>query len=104
MYVSLNASSLMYLHTDVSTGLLAHLRDLCGGLPKLNHFWNINHWSQVEKTLDRLEYRLRHGTAWKVIKTDKQVYRSHTVTSSFSQHIPFLFTVVVFSFLVSEGF
>ena len=103
MCVSLNASSLMY-HTDVSTGLLAHLRDLCGGLPKLNHFWNINHWRQVKKTLDRLEYRLRHGTAWKVIKTDKLVYRSHTIISSFSQHIPFLFTLMFFSFLVSGGF
>lgn len=63
-------SQLMY-RADVSAGLPDHLRDLCGGLPKLNHFWNINHWRQAQNTLDKLEYHLRHGTAWKIIRTDK---------------------------------
>lgn len=86
----LNISQLRY-RTDVSTSLPDHLRRLHGVLPKLSHFGNMNRWRQVQKTLGRLEYHLRDGTALKIIKTDKQVHRSYIIISSFSQHSSFLY-------------
>lgn len=75
MYSILNIFQLRYC-TDVSSSLPDDLRGLCGVLPKLSPFWNMNCWRQAQNTLGRLEYHLRDGIALKIIKTDKQAHIS----------------------------
>ena len=95
-------------HKDVTTGLPDHLGGggmvRCTELPKLSHFWNMNHRRQAQKALDRPEYHLRDDTDWKIIKTDKQVHRSCTIISSFSQQPSPGFTLLFFSFLSYGSF